>query len=711
MRKPNLGPIPVSPEALESLCTTYGISEFDTYKFLTVNSTLIDMAVQVDAFHSFSMIVDGLVNVTIPGTPINITGISEGSLAVLADWFMNSREGNPEGGAGLQIATLQLSPETMQSLFLDLSPEEKSYPTTKKIAIGSEGKLETTSALVRSDGKVVVKRGPKNSSEPTETLFLFSAVPPSGGTNFLFDLPDLTPTGTVTMNALTRPISPLHAADNAADNALEEEHFAFSLVPYKKLKYPSPTISDDGNYISMDHVRDHLRGALGPFLTDEGIVNEFAIELFLRSTLNVERAIVRAEATSVALSLDTDIKDTMLKVCSDAQEKYTKHTSSKPSGELSIGRSKHYIKLLCTAGFIPRTSAAFDKIYALSYKPGDIEDLFVMSAKLTELASKKTPIFSDEPLKEITPWTILFSPTPNEWNKWGAGAASGVMGIYLFARMYIPIIFSSLRYSPNKKEITDANVKKARIEGAEDSAKGAAAAAAAATAAATAAVAQLLVRIVKPPQRAKRASSAVRNNPTPTPLLLENPASVTPGSSAVVSSTPVSSAVVSSTPVSSAAVSSTPVSSAVVSSSSRKGPPLAGSRQRPGNAARGGAGGPELPTNYVEEGATTKGRLPFTKILGESSADFLIRLLGYNTLAKRITPDHVYPDSYGIAVVRGSYYTSDDIGTLHRSVTNEDDRISIIRWFTGAGKLYQLSGSFTRRNRTYRKRKLSRRNH
>lgn len=108
-----------------------------------------------------------------------------------------------------------------------------------------------------------------------------------------------------------------------------------------------------------------------------------------------------------------------------------------------------------------------------------------------------------------------------------------------------------------------------------------------------------------------------------------------------------------------------------------------------------GGGSSSLPPRSARASSTTgkKTRPPFTRLEGESNIAFLKRLVAHNK--KAADP---YPDTYGIAVVRGMMLTDSDMIALDYDVTDVNDRRVLMRWFTGAGVDSQArAAGFTRR--------------
>jgi hypothetical protein len=169
----------------------------------------------------------------------------------------------------------------------------------------------------------------------------------------------------------------------------------------------------------LDKVRDKLPEAVSP---EE--IQEFLLAIFFRETALREKSVFESELASSINTLNVKIQEIISSTCADANLAFQTFSGERHLSQSDNKKVHEYIELLVRNELIPYGDETFAKLLELAQTPGKVLPVKMISTELTKEAYKKFPELKwnehREPpsiFEQIN--EVLFKYPPKEWTELG----------------------------------------------------------------------------------------------------------------------------------------------------------------------------------------------------------------------------------------------------------------------------------------------------
>lgn len=391
------GPIPIDARALERLCVERGVTGIDKHKLFNINGTLTELYPEVDASVQLLGDVEDLIRLTSSGESRDLTGVSNSALKMLSDYFL-----------GTTIAPVQLTSSVATTVFLDL----RSLPPR-----GRAPPSLLLEAAVEPDGTM------RTIAEPPVPALVPEALPP-----VLF-------TGTT---AVEPPA--VEAAAAAVAAVAETDEAPLPLTPYRTISYANPRLTEDGSAIDDSAFMSSLNltelmNATFPEGTSEVAIKrttDIVAAIFSREALMVEEAVYAGELQGSYVTLAEKTQRIIDEKNAEVFAAFERFAADKEKSENDIKQVRLYIDLLIRNEWVPEGNAVFAALLRLARNPGAVAERQTVGDTLSTAVRVRFPQlrWHGEILREPNVadqvsmfFSLFFTPPIHEWGFPGQSAA------------------------------------------------------------------------------------------------------------------------------------------------------------------------------------------------------------------------------------------------------------------------------------------------
>jgi hypothetical protein len=397
------GPIPIDARALERLCVERGVTGLVKYKLFNINGTLTELYPEVNASEQLLGDVEDLIRLTSSGESRDLTGVSNSALKMLSDYFL-----------GTKIAPVQLISAGATTVFLDLSslpPPGRAPPSL------------LVEAAVEPDGTM------RTIAEPPVPTLVPEALPP-----LLFS-------GTTTADSPAASEAEAAAAAVAATaKTAESDEAPLPLTQYRTIPYANPRLTEDGFAIDDSAFMaslnlTELMNATFPEGTSEVAIKsatDFVMAIFSREAMMVEEAVYAGELQGSYVTLAEKTQRIIDDKNAEVFAAFERFAADKEKSENDVKQVRLYIDLLIRNEWVPEGNAVFGALLRLARTPGAVAERQTVGDTLSTAVRVKFPqlLWHGEILREPNVaeqvsmfFSLFFTPPIHEWGVAGQSAA------------------------------------------------------------------------------------------------------------------------------------------------------------------------------------------------------------------------------------------------------------------------------------------------
>jgi len=398
------GPIPIDARALERLCVERGVTGLVKYKLFNINGTLIELYPEVNASDQLLGDVEDLIRLTSSGESRDLTGVSNSALKMLSDYFL-----------GTKIAPVQLISAGATTVFLDLSslpPPGRAPPSL------------LVEAAVEPDGTM------RTIAEPPVPTLVPEALPP-----LLFS-----GTTAVEPPAAAAEAEAAAAAVAATAKTAESDGAPLPLTQYRTIPYANPRLTEDGFAIDDSAFMaslnlTELMNATFPEGTSEVAIKsatDFVMAIFSREAMMVEEAVYAGELQGSYVTLAEKTQRIIDDKNAEVFAAFERFAADKEKSENDVKQVRLYIDLLIRNEWVPEGNAVFAALLRLARTPGAVAERQTVGDTLSTAVRVKFPqlLWHGEILREPNVaeqvsmfFSLFFTPPIHEWGVAGQSAA------------------------------------------------------------------------------------------------------------------------------------------------------------------------------------------------------------------------------------------------------------------------------------------------